>query len=199
MTVILPLGTVPLAKKEEMCLPKAALSLHHILGSWPPIVKAMIISAGFLSLFFSLFYFIYLFLESGEGREKESLRNIFVKEKHEAVGSCLNRDQTHNPGMCCDWGLNLWPFALQDDTQPSEPHGSGMDSSFLSGMEWRGNLRSSGSLGWLGNDTRNDKECRNQCGVLCARTVDPRAGQRQQMQEIISCSKHRIGCIALGP
>ena len=24
-------------------------------------------------------------------------------------------DQTHNPSMCPDWELNLWPFGAQDD------------------------------------------------------------------------------------
>ena len=32
---------------------------------------------------------------------------------------------THNPGMCPDWELDRQPFALQDDTQPTEPHWSG--------------------------------------------------------------------------
>ena len=29
------------------------------------------------------------------------------------------RDQTHNPGMCCDWELNQQLFALRIDIQPS--------------------------------------------------------------------------------
>ena len=49
--------------------------------------------------------FIYLFLERGEGREKEWERNIDVRDKHQSVPSCTcpNQDQIHNPGMCPDW------------------------------------------------------------------------------------------------
>ena len=31
-------------------------------------------------------------------------------------------DQTHNLGMGPDQESNRWPFALQNDTQPTEPH-----------------------------------------------------------------------------
>ena len=31
----------------------------------------------------------------------------------------------HNPGMCPDWELNQQPFALGDNTQPTDPHWSG--------------------------------------------------------------------------
>ena len=36
-----------------------------------------------------------------------------------------------NPGMCPDWELNWRPYALQDDTQPTEPHWSGQSFTFL--------------------------------------------------------------------
>ena len=39
----------------------------------------------------------------------------------------LERGAIHNPGMCLDWELNQQPFALWDDTQPTEPHQSGKD------------------------------------------------------------------------
>ena len=37
----------------------------------------------------------YLFLERGEGREKEKERNINVREKHQSVASLLCPDQGH--------------------------------------------------------------------------------------------------------
>ena len=36
----------------------------------------------------------------------------------------LTGDQICNLGMCPDRELNLWPFGLQEDVQPSEPHTS---------------------------------------------------------------------------
>ena len=68
--------------------------------------------------------FIYLFLEIGEGKEKEREGNIDVREIHQLVASCmpLIQDLAHNPGMCPDWELNQWPFSLQAGTQSTEPH-----------------------------------------------------------------------------
>ena len=65
---------------------------------------------NFLFLFFIIFKnFIYLFLQRGEGREKERERNIDVQEKHRSVASRLHPtgDQAHKPGMCPDRELNL--------------------------------------------------------------------------------------------
>ena len=56
--------------------------------------------------------FIYLFLEQGEGREKERERSINVW-------------LPLNPGMCPDWELNWRPFGLQAGTQSTELHQSG--------------------------------------------------------------------------
>ena len=64
---------------------------------------------------------MYLFLESGEGREKEG-------EKYECVvTSCTppTEGPAHNPGMCSDWELNWWPFGSQSGTQSTEPHQPG--------------------------------------------------------------------------
>ena len=68
-----------------------------------------------------------LFLERGEGREKERKRNIAVREKHRSVASCmpLTGDLACNPGMCPDWELNRQPFGSQASTQPTEPHQPG--------------------------------------------------------------------------
>ena len=51
---------------------------------------------------------MYLFLERGEGREKERERNIDVPEKQRLVASCTppTGDLAHNPGLCPDWELN---------------------------------------------------------------------------------------------
>ena len=61
-------------------------------------------------LFYFLKYFIYSFLERGEGRERE--RNIDVWEKHQRVASCMHpsRGPAGNPGMCADLESNLWHF-----------------------------------------------------------------------------------------
>ena len=41
--------------------------------------------------------FINLFLERGEGREKERERNISVREKHQSVASHVSPDQGPEP------------------------------------------------------------------------------------------------------
>ena len=50
----------------------------------------------------------YLFLERGEGREKEGERNIDVREKYQSVAPHTppTRDLARNPGMCPDWESN---------------------------------------------------------------------------------------------
>ena len=62
-----------------------------------------------------------IFIQRG-GREGEK------RETHQSVASHMRADQGWNPkpetqalGMCPDWELNWWPFALLDDTQPTEP------------------------------------------------------------------------------
>ena len=69
--------------------------------------------------------FIYLFLER-EGREKQRERNINVWEKHQLIASHMPPvgDLALNPGVCPDGELNQWPFSLQDDVRPTEPHQS---------------------------------------------------------------------------
>ena len=65
--------------------------------------------------------------------EEERRRNISVQEKHQSVASHTppTGDLAHNPGMCPDWESNWQPFGLRDDTHPTEPHQSGLLSSFL--------------------------------------------------------------------
>ena len=68
-------------------------------------------------------YFIYLFLERGEGREKKRERNINVREKHWLVASQTLLGQGPNPPpRHVPWlRIELATLALQDDAQPIEP------------------------------------------------------------------------------
>ena len=55
--------------------------------------------------------FIYLFLERGEGREKERERNTEVRDKHPSAASAASHrppaaDLAHNLSRCPDWELN---------------------------------------------------------------------------------------------
>ena len=77
--------------------------------------------------------FIYLVLDSVEGREKEE-RNISVWL------SAPTGDLDRNPGMCFDWQLNHWPFDAQGGTESTDPHQPGlfpdMDQYFWSIVGW---------------------------------------------------------------
>ena len=69
------------------------------------------IPSDFYHLVFLLFFlkdFIYLLLETGEGREEERERNINVQEIHESVAPCTSPVGflARNPGMCHDWESN---------------------------------------------------------------------------------------------
>ena len=79
-----------------------------------------------------IFLRFYLFLEREEGREKERKRNINVREKHQSVAvvCILTRDRTRNPGNFPDRESNRQPFTLQDNTQPTELHQSGLFPTF---------------------------------------------------------------------
>ena len=83
-------------------------------------------------LFYFKKYFIYLFLERGEGREEERERNIKVWKKHQLAASRMppTGDLAHNPGMHPDWESNQWPFSSQAGTQPTEPHQPGLNLEF---------------------------------------------------------------------
>ena len=71
--------------------------------------------------------FIYLFLESGKGREKEREKNIHVWEKHPSIASRMppTGNPARNPSMCPDWESNQWPFGSQASTQSTESHQPG--------------------------------------------------------------------------
>ena len=72
--------------------------------------------------------FIYLFiLETGEGREKEKVRNIHVREIRPVVSRTPPfGGLAHNPGMCSDQESNLRPLGLQPGAQSTEPYQPGL-------------------------------------------------------------------------
>ena len=76
--------------------------------------------------------FIYLFLERGEGKEKE--RNIDVWEKHWWADSNMppTGDLARNTDTCPDWELNQPAFGPKASAQSIEPHQSGKSSKILS-------------------------------------------------------------------
>ena len=56
---------------------------------------------------------MYLFLERGEGRDKDRERNI-----DQSLLVCAPMgNQTHNPGACLDRESKRQPFTLQNDTE----------------------------------------------------------------------------------
>ena len=68
-------------------------------------------------------YFIYLFVERGEGREKERERNINLWLP---LLRPLLETWPRNPAMCPDCESNRWPFGSQAGTQSNEPHQPGL-------------------------------------------------------------------------
>ena len=76
--------------------------------------------------------FIYLLLETGEGRKKERERDINVQEVHPSLASRTppTGDLAQNPGMRPDWESNQWPFSSQTGSQSTEPHKPGPFSLF---------------------------------------------------------------------
>ena len=72
--------------------------------------------------------FIYLFLERGEGKEKDRERNISEGKTHGSVASHTlpTGELAHNPGMCPHWESTQQPFGPQAGTQSTEPHQPGI-------------------------------------------------------------------------
>ena len=80
--------------------------------------------AFYCSYIFKIFY---LFLDRGEGREKEG-------EKHQCVvafHTLPTGDLLRNRGMCLDEELNQRPFGSQAHAQSTEPHQPGLFVCFL--------------------------------------------------------------------
>ena len=71
--------------------------------------------------------FTYLFLEKGEGKEKERERNITVW----LPLTPPTRDVVCNPGLCPDWELNKRLFGSQAHAQSTEPHQPGQIKFFF--------------------------------------------------------------------
>ena len=71
-------------------------------------------------------YFIYLFLDRVEGKEREGEKHQCVVASHAPPTGPLAR----NPGMCPDWEPNWQPFDLQAASQSTEPHQPGLFSHF---------------------------------------------------------------------
>ena len=81
----------------------------------------------FISSYFFLRFYLFLFLQRVEGREKEKERNIDVQEIHRSVASHMDPtgDLAHNPGTCPDQELNQETPGSQVATQSTEPHQPG--------------------------------------------------------------------------
>ena len=77
-------------------------------------------SASTVFRIYILFFkdFIYLFLEGGEGKEKERERNI---EVWLPLTCPPPADLACNPGTCPEWESNQQPFASQFGAQSTEP------------------------------------------------------------------------------
>ena len=67
--------------------------------------------------------FIYLFLERGEGREKEKRHiNVWLPLAHPLLGTWPTTQ-----AWALDWVLNQQPFGSQVGTQSTEPHQPGLN------------------------------------------------------------------------
>ena len=88
-------------------------------------------SAGFFS--FKKIEFIYLFLERGGRGEKEREETLMCERNIDGppLACTLTRDLACNPGMCPDKESNQQHFTLWNNTQPTEPHQSGLLGSLL--------------------------------------------------------------------
>ena len=73
--------------------------------------------------FFKRFY---LFIFSNRGREGEREGEKRVQDWSVSFYTPLTRDLVRKPGICSDWGSNLWHFSLQTGTQSPEPHQLGL-------------------------------------------------------------------------
>ena len=72
---------------------------------------------SFSSLFVRLIFFkefIYLFLERGEGKEREGEKHQCVVASHAPRAG----DLAYNPGMCPDWELNHDPLVHRPVLNP---------------------------------------------------------------------------------
>ena len=96
-------------------------------------------------MWFFFLDFIYLFLERGQGREKEEKKHQCVVASHIPP----TWDLAQNPGMCPDWELNWQPFGSHAVLNPLSPTSQGKETF----IEWRNELngreREKEVQGWL--------------------------------------------------
>ena len=95
-------------------------NLNLNITLWTLMISFFILFFSFFlknSGIFSYLNYIYLFLEWGEGREKDRERNTSVWGcvKYTLISSPPTGDLVRNPGMCLDWESNRQPF----DSQPA--------------------------------------------------------------------------------
>ena len=123
-----------LAKSQIQCfcttLLKNFSTLSFFYAPFSPV------AGSFLDPHHLFFFKCYLFIFRERGREGEREGEKHWCERETSV-SCLlsdpwslTRDWTHNLGMCPDQESNQWPFSLQDNAQPMEPHQSNQSPSF---------------------------------------------------------------------
>ena len=84
--------------------------------------KTWIYNLKYYYFFFVKISFI-LFLDRGEGREKEGEKHQCVVASHTPPTGGL----AHNPGMCPDWESNQRPFGSQAGTPSTESHQPGQN------------------------------------------------------------------------
>ena len=78
--------------------------------------------------------FIYLLLEKGEGRERNT--NVWEIKWLVVSHTPLAGDLVHNRGMCPDWEWNQWPFGSKPSTQITGPHQPGLNWLLFEDKEW---------------------------------------------------------------
>ena len=123
----IPLYSYSKDLKQEQWQHQILVRMQSLFHSW----RKANWDSHFGRQFGNFFSFFKLFLERGEGREKERERNVNVWLPPTGDLAC-------NPGMCPDWKSNGWPFGLQDGTQSTEPHQPGPNA--IDFLLWSSNL-----------------------------------------------------------
>ena len=72
-------------------------------------------------LYFLKDFYVFLFLERGDGKEKERNINVCLPLACPLLG-----DLARNPGTCPDWESNQRPFGSQAGPQSTEPRQPGI-------------------------------------------------------------------------
>ena len=130
-------GKVPTLSRQSSASPKLYTDLispgpGHSPQSLPPhsgllALGGAICPYAFVPKVFShrsfFLSFIYLFLDSGEGRQKERERNsnVWLPLTCPLLGSWPAAQ-----ACALDWESNQWPFGLQASAQSTEPHQPGL-------------------------------------------------------------------------